>query len=188
MPSPLVRRAPSLMNQVKGASAKSPKWLGLRPVETRMPRLSYSCVNRARIGTFRLVFCVAIFYRSPNISHRARWSERGRIAASSMKMPCPRRRGGPMMRSDIPPSGFISMSDIQHYIDGKRVDGTSGRWGDVYNPATGERSRRVAFAGGSEVDRAVKTAAAAFPAWSATPPLTRARILFKFRELLEREA
>ncbi len=80
------------------------------------------------------------------------------------------------------------MSDIQHYIDGKRGDGTSGRWGDVYNPATGERSRRVAFAGGAEVDRAVKAAAAAFPAWAATPPLTRARILFKFRELLEREA
>src|SRR5262245_28930566 len=103
-------------------------------------------------------------------------------------MPCRRRLGGPMMRSDIPPSGFISMSDIQHYIDGKRVDGTSGRWGDVYNPATGERSRRVAFAGGAEVDRAVKAAAVAFTAWAATPPLTRARILFKFRELLEREA
>ena len=38
------------------------------------------------------------------------------------------------------------MSDIQHYIDGKRVDGTSGRWGDVFNPATGEKIRRVAFA------------------------------------------
>src|SRR5207248_2329056 len=79
-------------------------------------------------------------------------------------------------------------NDIQHYIDGKRVDGTSGRWGDVYNPATGERSRRVAFAGVAEVDRAVQAAAAAFPAWAATPPLTRARILFKFRELLDREA
>src|SRR5216684_3454042 len=80
------------------------------------------------------------------------------------------------------------MSDIHHYIEGKRAEGTSGRWGDVYNPATGERSRRVAFAGAGEVDRAVKAAAAAFPAWAAMPPLTRARILFKFRELLYREA
>src|SRR6266702_1817241 len=80
------------------------------------------------------------------------------------------------------------MSDIQHYIGGKRLDAMSGRWGDVFNPATGEKSGRVAFAGAGEVDRAVQAAAAAFPAWAATPPLTRARILFKFRELLEREA
>src|SRR5689334_192076 len=80
------------------------------------------------------------------------------------------------------------MSDIHHYIEGKSAEGTSGRWGDVYNPATGEKSGRVAFAGAAEVDRAVKAAAAAFPAWAATPPLTRARILFKFRELLDREA
>src|SRR6202048_3076819 len=80
------------------------------------------------------------------------------------------------------------MSDIHHYIEGKRAEGTSGRWGDVYNPATGEKSSRVAFAGAGEVARAVRTAAAAFPAWAATPPLTRARILFKFRELLDREA
>src|SRR6201988_3324735 len=80
------------------------------------------------------------------------------------------------------------MSDIHHYIEGKRAEGTSGRWGDVYNPATGERSHRVAFAGAAEVDQAVRAAAAAFPGWAATPPLTRARILFKFRELLDREA
>src|SRR4051812_2938002 len=80
------------------------------------------------------------------------------------------------------------MSDIHHYIEGRRAEGTSGRWGDVYNPATGERSRRVGFAGAADVDKAVRAAAAAFPAWAATPPLTRARILFKFRELLDREA
>src|SRR5689334_18548508 len=81
------------------------------------------------------------------------------------------------------------MSDIlHHYIEGKRAEGTSGRWGDVYNPATGERSRRVGFAGAADVDKAVRAAGAAFPAWAATPPLTRARILFKFRELLDREA
>ena len=80
------------------------------------------------------------------------------------------------------------MSDVQHFINGKRVDGSSGRWGDVFNPATGERARRVALAGAGEVNEAVKAAAAAFPAWAATPPLTRARVLFKFRELIERDA
>src|SRR2546421_11244865 len=80
------------------------------------------------------------------------------------------------------------MSDIHHYIEGKRAEGASGRWGDVYTPATGEKSGRVVFAGAGEVDKAVRAAAAAFPAWAATPPLTRARILFKFRELLDREA
>ncbi len=84
------------------------------------------------------------------------------------------------------------MSDVQHFINGKRVEnstgGSSGRWGDVFNPATGELARRVALAGAGEVDQAVRAAAAAFPAWAATPPLTRARVLFKFRELIERDA
>jgi len=80
------------------------------------------------------------------------------------------------------------MSDVEHFINGKRVAGSSGRWGDVFNPATGERARRVALAGAGEVDQAVKAAAAAFPAWAATPPLVRARVLFKFREILERES
>jgi malonate-semialdehyde dehydrogenase (acetylating)/methylmalonate-semialdehyde dehydrogenase len=80
------------------------------------------------------------------------------------------------------------MSNVHHFINGKRVDGSSGRWGDVFNPATGERARRVALAGADEVNEAVKAAAAAFPAWAATPPLVRARVLFKFREILERES
>src|SRR5437773_6381780 len=79
------------------------------------------------------------------------------------------------------------MSDISHFINGKRVQGSSGRGGDVFNPATGEKVRRVAFASAADVDAAVKAAAKAFPAWAATPPLTRARILFKFLEILARE-
>src|ERR1700736_4902951 len=83
------------------------------------------------------------------------------------------------------------MSDVHHFIGGQRVAnshvGSSGRWGEVFNPATGERGRRVALGGAAEVDRAVKAAAAAFPGWAATPPLSRARVLFKFRELLERD-
>ena len=79
------------------------------------------------------------------------------------------------------------MSDIHHYIGGKKIESGSGRWGDVFNPATGDKIRRVAFAEPQEVDAAVKAATAAFPGWAATPPLTRARIMFKFLELLARE-
>jgi malonate-semialdehyde dehydrogenase (acetylating)/methylmalonate-semialdehyde dehydrogenase len=71
---------------------------------------------------------------------------------------------------------------------GPATDGTPVRYGDVYNPATGEIARRVAFAGQAEIDAAVTAAAAAFPAWSATPPLRRARVMFKFKELLDRHA
>ncbi|MGH7047271.1 MAG: CoA-acylating methylmalonate-semialdehyde dehydrogenase [Stellaceae bacterium] len=79
------------------------------------------------------------------------------------------------------------MSDIHHFINGRTVDAASGRWGEVYNPATGEKIRRVAFASADEVDRAVQAAAAAFPAWAAATPLTRARVLFKFLDLLHRD-
>src|SRR5436309_16137674 len=79
------------------------------------------------------------------------------------------------------------MSDVQHFINGKRTEGKGGRGGDIFNPATGEKVRRVAFASAADVDTAVKAAAAAFPGWAATPPLTRARILFKFLEILGRE-
>src|SRR5256714_903670 len=79
------------------------------------------------------------------------------------------------------------MSDISHFINGKRVQGSSGRGGDVFNPATGEKVRRVAFAGAAEVEAAAKAAAAVFPGGAAPPPLTRARILFKFLEILARE-
>ena len=79
------------------------------------------------------------------------------------------------------------MSDVQHFIGGKRVEGGSGRWGDVFNPASGDKVRQVAFATPGEVDRAVQAARNAFPGWAATPPLTRARIMFKFVELLHRE-
>jgi malonate-semialdehyde dehydrogenase (acetylating)/methylmalonate-semialdehyde dehydrogenase len=79
------------------------------------------------------------------------------------------------------------MTDIHHYINGRRVESTGGRGGDVFNPATGERVRRVAFASAGDVDAAVQAAAMAYPTWAATPPLTRARILFKFLELLNRD-
>jgi len=74
------------------------------------------------------------------------------------------------------------------YINGKIISGSSGRYGEVFNPAKGEVTSLVAFASQAEVNEAVAAAAAALPAWAATPPLRRARVLFRFKELLERHA
>jgi malonate-semialdehyde dehydrogenase (acetylating)/methylmalonate-semialdehyde dehydrogenase len=79
------------------------------------------------------------------------------------------------------------MREIGHFIGGKRVAGTSGTFGDVFNPASGEVTGKVAMANASEVDKAVAAAAAAWPAWANTPPLRRARVMFKLRDLLERD-
>ena len=76
---------------------------------------------------------------------------------------------------------------IPHFIDGKAVEGESGRFGTVYNPALGKSTTRVAFASKAEVNRAVEAASAAFPKWAAMPPLRRARIMNRFRELLEQD-
>jgi malonate-semialdehyde dehydrogenase (acetylating)/methylmalonate-semialdehyde dehydrogenase len=77
-------------------------------------------------------------------------------------------------------------SIISHYINGKMVPGTSGRRGDIYNPAIGEVVRQVDFATVEEVQAAVDAAQAAFPGWAAQPPLRRARVMFRLKELLER--
>ncbi|MCZ6817110.1 MAG: CoA-acylating methylmalonate-semialdehyde dehydrogenase [Planctomycetota bacterium] len=74
---------------------------------------------------------------------------------------------------------------LSHFISGKPVAGHGDRFGEVYNPATGEIAAKVPFASAGEVDDAVKAAAAAFPEWAATPPSRRAQIMFKFNELLD---
>ncbi len=79
------------------------------------------------------------------------------------------------------------MREIGHFIGGQPVAGTSGKFGDVYNPASGEITARVALADAGEVDKAVAVANAAWPAWANTPPLRRARVMFKLKELLERD-
>jgi malonate-semialdehyde dehydrogenase (acetylating)/methylmalonate-semialdehyde dehydrogenase len=79
------------------------------------------------------------------------------------------------------------MRDIGHFVDGREVKGTSGRRGDVFNPNTGEVQAHVAFAAGKEVELAIANAAAAQPAWAATNPQRRARVLFKFLELVQAE-
>ncbi|MGH6922099.1 MAG: CoA-acylating methylmalonate-semialdehyde dehydrogenase, partial [Geminicoccaceae bacterium] len=77
--------------------------------------------------------------------------------------------------------------DIGHWLNGRAVAGGSGRYGDVFNPAVGERSGRVAFASAAEVDAAVQAAKAALPGWAGTTPLRRARVMFKLKELVERD-
>ncbi|HYA17859.1 MAG TPA: CoA-acylating methylmalonate-semialdehyde dehydrogenase [Bryobacteraceae bacterium] len=75
-----------------------------------------------------------------------------------------------------------------HFINGSTECGCDPeRFGEVFNPATGEVTKRVPFATKAVVDKAVAAAEAAFPAWSAQPPLRRARVMFRFLELLERD-
>jgi len=75
-------------------------------------------------------------------------------------------------------------SDITHYIGGARSAGTSNRAQDVTNPATGAVTGRVHLANAADVDAAVAAAQVAFPAWADTPPIRRARVMFKFLELV----
>ncbi|MEX0630729.1 MAG: CoA-acylating methylmalonate-semialdehyde dehydrogenase [Chloroflexota bacterium] len=78
-----------------------------------------------------------------------------------------------------------ALERVNHWIGGKRVAGTSGRSGPVYNPATGELAREVDFASVEEVDAAVRAATAAFPAWRATSLSRRTEILFRIRNLVD---
>ena len=76
------------------------------------------------------------------------------------------------------------MQELTHYINGEHVKGTSGRFADVYNPATGEVQAKVPLASAAEMDIAVQAASAAQPAWAATNPQRRARVMMKFVALL----
>ncbi|WP_405905726.1 CoA-acylating methylmalonate-semialdehyde dehydrogenase [Streptomyces sp. NBC_00828] len=77
------------------------------------------------------------------------------------------------------------MKTITHWIDGKPVEGTSGRFGPVYNPATGAQEKQAAFATVEDVDAAVASAKAAFESWGTASLAKRTAILFKYRELLD---
>ena len=77
------------------------------------------------------------------------------------------------------------VSNYPHWIGGHAVSGTSGRAGDVFNPSLGLVAARVALASEAEVDAAVAAARAAFPLWADMPVLKRARILFRFKEIIE---
>ena len=79
------------------------------------------------------------------------------------------------------------MNEIPHFISGERLAGTSERFGDVFDPATGGVQARVALASAEEVTAAVDSAAEAQPGWAATNPQTRARVLMRFLELVNSE-
>ncbi|AYV48063.1 methylmalonate-semialdehyde dehydrogenase (CoA acylating) [Caulobacter flavus] len=79
------------------------------------------------------------------------------------------------------------MRDIAHFVNGQAFNGASGRFGDVFNPNTGEVQARVQFATDGEIDAAVQAAAKAQIGWAATNPQRRARVMFEFKRLIERD-
>jgi malonate-semialdehyde dehydrogenase (acetylating)/methylmalonate-semialdehyde dehydrogenase len=78
------------------------------------------------------------------------------------------------------------MRAIQNYINGKSASALGGRAGRVYNPNTGAQQAELAFSAARDVDAAVQAAAAAFPGWAATNPQRRARVMFAFKQLVEK--
>ena len=78
------------------------------------------------------------------------------------------------------------MNIIKHFVGGKVIDGTSQRKGQVFNPATGEQESELILATKSDLDKTVEIAKKAFETWSLKPALQRARIMFKFKELIEK--
>ena len=77
---------------------------------------------------------------------------------------------------------------VGHYIDGQVIIDSDERTQPIYNPATGHITRQVALAAKATVEKAVAAAAAAYPEWRRTPPIKRARIMFRFKDLLEQHA
>ena len=90
------------------------------------------------------------------------------------------------MSATATPPTPITITTLHHWIAGTPTPGTSNRFADVYHPASGRIQSRVPLATEAEVNAAVAAAHAAFPDWSAQPPLRRARVLFRFREIYER--
>ncbi|MGB1895332.1 MAG: aldehyde dehydrogenase family protein, partial [Candidatus Puniceispirillaceae bacterium] len=76
---------------------------------------------------------------------------------------------------------------VLHYIGGSTTKGTSTRVMDVYNPALGEKKSEVVMGTAADVEAAVAAARKIFPSWASTPPVRRARVMFKFLELVRRD-
>src|SRR5205809_2338149 len=80
---------------------------------------------------------------------------------------------------------LTTLERLPLWIGGRAMQPTTTRYGEVTNPATGEVIRHVPFANATDVDAAVQVADRAFPAWRASPPLRRARVMMRFRDLLD---
>ena len=78
------------------------------------------------------------------------------------------------------------MNIIEHFVNGQKFLGDSKRTSKVFNPATGEQSGEVKLASTKDMDNAIETAKIAFTSWSKKPPLQRARVMFKFKEIIEK--
>ncbi len=81
-------------------------------------------------------------------------------------------------------SEIVGTTTVSHWINGRSIASTSGRTGDIYNPATGKTIGQVAFASTEEVDQAVAAAKAAFTSWRSTPLSRRAEVMFRLRDLI----
>ena len=82
----------------------------------------------------------------------------------------------------------MAMDLVEHFIDGAASAGSGTRRADVFEPSRGIVARQVVLGTGADVDAAVRVARRAFPGWAATPPLARARVMFRFRDLIEAHA
>ena len=80
------------------------------------------------------------------------------------------------------------MKLIEHFVGGKIIPGKSDKKGKVFNPATGEQEKEVRLASKADLDQAVSIAKKAFEEWSIKPSITRARVMFKFKELIEKNS
>ena len=80
------------------------------------------------------------------------------------------------------------MKIIEHFVNGKQYSGSSKRTSPVFNPATGEETAQVKLGNLKDLNQIVEKAQKAFYSWSNTPPLQRARVLFKYKELIEKNA
>ena len=80
------------------------------------------------------------------------------------------------------------MKIIEHFVNGKTFTGESKRTAKVFNPATGEQSAEVKLATTEDINKAIENAKKAFEIWSNRPPLQRARVMFKFKELIEKNS
>ncbi|MGZ5261786.1 MAG: aldehyde dehydrogenase family protein, partial [Burkholderiales bacterium] len=83
------------------------------------------------------------------------------------------------------PTEMKAAESVPLWINGRRQAASSSRFGDVTNPATGQIVRQVPFCNAEDIAAAVAAAKAAFPGWRDTPPLRRARILMRYRELID---
>src|SRR5262249_50909989 len=109
------------------------------------------------------------------------------VAAPRLPAPVSLRYARETARRPQDLSGRLPMREIGHFVGGKEAKGHSGRFGDIFNPNTGEVQAKVALATHAEVEHAIMVAAAAQPAWARTNPQRRARVMFRFLDLVNRD-